>query len=31
MHAFLEISSPSLREALIKFVEDLAKMEAKKS
>jgi hypothetical protein len=32
IHAFLKISSPRLREALIKFVEDLAKLEeAKKS
>jgi hypothetical protein len=32
VHAFLKISSPRLREALIKFVEDLAKLEeAKKS
>ena len=27
IHAFLKISSPRLREALIKFVEDLAKLE----
>ena len=32
MHAFLKISNPSLREAVVKFVADLAKIdEAKKS
>jgi hypothetical protein len=31
IHAFLKIGSPSLREAVIKFVEDLAKLDARKS